>query len=642
MTTRILSVLALATLLAQLPGSSPAGPQGKRGQADDLSSVFQRWFRDFKAGKIEPTGNVWDQRQLYVPGAESEGQGRGRWGRGGGGRGRRGPLTNRLKEATYLFKRLVRRGTTDDGERLVAVIAFSLKKPGGRLWERGGRYTPFRMAAAEAMSTRGCPARIQEVVVTALRGGLKKIPTTSRKPGAGADDIEADPSATHKHSHPELATALLPIVGAFRQGANRTLLEACLQVDHSGMQIAAAAALADMGYGPSIMAVARALQKAKYADDITKLAACVYELVRGGNPPAKERQLKYALNLALDKIDEIKDWRAKIALVRVLRAIRSRGNIPVLIDLLARANQGLGKAANRSWSGTLLATIHDALVDLAGFYVGDPRSPQKWKDWWASVKDSFVIAERKSQARKKRPGHKETVASTFFGIPVSGNRVVFVLDKSRSMSWPFERVTVGGGNGGGNPGGRGGGGPGGGRQPPPGNYETKLDRARKELLRAVSGMTADSKFNVVFFADNVSIWKNKLVWANGNNRKDLEAYLNTIRADGSTALYDGMKRAMSIKLSKRRDSPYASYVDEIFVLSDGAPTSGEITETSRILQLVTDWNRGAQVVIHTIYIGGDDDGFGNWRQGRGGGNAERFMKELAERNHGKFVQPDRG
>ena len=58
-------------------------------------------------------------------------------------------------------------------------------------------------------------------------------------------------------------------------------------------------------------------------------------------------------------------------------------------------------------------------------------------------------------------------------------------------------------------------------------------------------------------------------------------------------------------MSKKKSTPYATAVDEIFLLSDGSPTTGSITNTDRILDIVRTWNTGARVRINAIYIGDD-------------------------------------
>jgi hypothetical protein len=46
-------------------------------------------------------------------------------------------------------------------------------------------------------------------------------------------------------------------------------------------------------------------------------------------------------------------------------------------------------------------------------------------------------------------------------------------------------------------------------------------------------------------------------------------------------------------------------VDTIFLLSDGSPSSGPITDVQELADTIQHWNRSRKVIIHTIAIGND-------------------------------------
>ncbi|MFQ5503983.1 MAG: hypothetical protein ACE5F1_04195, partial [Planctomycetota bacterium] len=106
-------------------------------------------------------------------------------------------------------------------------------------------------------------------------------------------------------------------------------------------------------------------------------------------------------------------------------------------------------------------------------------------------------------------------------------------------------------------------------------------------------MPPDSKFGVVPFHDSVRSWRKKLVSASKANEKKIRSCLDRYRGSGGTMLHDGMAEAMKIKLDKRKEEPYSSSVDEIFLLSDGVPTPGRITDPKQILETISKWNLGA-------------------------------------------------
>ncbi len=583
----------------------------QRQRVDELTFVFDRWYRALRTNRIKPTDTEGPRKKPLVPGARRGSEGR----RGRPSPGQRwGRPFDRVDEAAVLFRRLAQRGKKEDGERLVSVVRLTLSRPGGRLWERIGGFSRMRAAVLRAIAGKKCPEEIKAAVVEALDTGVRELA------GVGGG------SARLRHREPALANVLVKLIATFGEPRFRHVLERCLSVEQPEVHTRAAQALAAMEFGPSLSPVARVLCRAKLPDDVAMLAGAIVSLTRATKPPPKERDLKAALTAAVDRLDSAHDWRSQIALVPVLRTIRSQASVPLLIGLLEQSNARLSSSGERRASGTLVSAVHEALVDLSGFWA-PAREPQRWRQWWDAAKDTFTLATKPTPI----PGVKNTSAG-FFGIPVTGNRIVFVVDLSGSMAWPFEKVTMAGG-----------GRARGGMRPPPGSYETRYARATKEVMRAVSALPQDAKVNVVLFAGNVRTWRKGLVAATPANKRALQSFLSRQIPDGATALWDGMKRAMEVKLDKRRDEPYGSHVDEIFVLSDGSPSAGEIQDLGRILQLVTDWNRGACVRIHTIYIADGDRG----RGGRRGGaeplaSPRRFMKELAELNNGKFVRPQRG
>ncbi len=623
------SVTAVVTCLAFAPLATRSALGQKRKGANDLTQVYTRWFRDFKAGKIEPGDLRGAARKPYLSAkllADLPG---------------RGEYYDRITEAGRLFGLLVDRGTPADGKRLLAVIATSLKKKGGHFWEFKGNFSRFRRAAVVALEAGNVTADVQAVLVDRVKAGLSEPapvassgrPSPAEKPEdkpAAGDDKKAEDREIGRalgrrtHKEPELATVLVPIIGRFGKATFRPVLEGCIEVAHSGLQAAAAKALARMKHGSSIVPVARALQLAVYADDITVLAHAVTKLVEATDPAPTERQLKFALGIALERLDSVEDWRARIALVPILRVIRARASVPFLISMLDKAKLALAKKSakpNPGWSGTLVHAIHKVLVNLSGFYA-PARDVKHWQEWWKSVRANFVVAKAKDQS----PVKSGTDAREFFGIPVSGNRVAFVVDISGSMNWPYEAVT------GATPGVK-----------LKDGFETRLQRAKKEINRAVGSLPPDAMFNVIFFSSQVKAWKKKLVFATPKNKKALAKHLERVNASGGTAVYDGIDEALKIRFGKKKGKS-ATGIDELFLLSDGSPTMGTITSTKRILDTIHAWNQGAQIRVHAIYIGDEDVDkvFGRGGRSRLPGNmhAAEFMKKLAELNNGRFAEPN--
>jgi hypothetical protein len=130
-----------------------------------------------------------------------------------------------------------------------------------------------------------------------------------------------------------------------------------------------------------------------------------------------------------------------MALIPITRAIRGVASVPVLIGLLEEAAKGRDADA---FSGTLTSAIQASLQDLTGFYA-PAHEPEKWRKFWEEQQDTFQLAPERKQGEAKKG---DTVSRGFFGIPVTGSRIVFVLDVSGSMREPASGATVSRGPGG--------------------------------------------------------------------------------------------------------------------------------------------------------------------------------------------------
>ena len=65
-------------------------------------------------------------------------------------------------------------------------------------------------------------------------------------------------------------------------------------------------------------------------------------------------------------------------------------------------------------------------------------------------------------------------------------------------------------------------------------------------------------------------------------------------------------------------------IDELFVLSDGEPTEGQLQDAEMLLQVVREANKYAKVRINAVFTGA--------------GAGADLLRRLAEENGGVFVQ----
>ena len=307
------------------------------------------------------------------------------------------------------------------------------------------------------------------------------------------------------------------------------------------------------------------------------------------------------------------NWRADMALVRLLGDFRSVETVPALIAILERFRDHADDVKSGKLSGLLLYQAHELLVSMTGA-VFPASSPEKWREFWELEKDKIQVTKR-----RELTGHEKTVAGGFCGIPVQGTRVVFIVDLSGSMDWDMDKVEADGRK----------------------TLQKRIDFAKRELCRAMDVIAPNAMFNLVTFNGNpkAEVWKEKgLVPATEPNRKAFKQYVENLRADGGTNVWAGLQEALKIK-SQVYGTRYESNVDEVFILSDGAPTAGEVTDPIEILRLVEEANKFANMRINTIFISSATPPEHQRNQPKMEITPQEFMKRMAEQNQqnrGKF------
>jgi hypothetical protein len=270
-------------------------------------------------------------------------------------------------------------------------------------------------------------------------------------------------------------------------------------------------------------------------------------------------------------------WRADMSLVRLLDDFRSHESVPALIGILERFQANPDDLKSGKSSGLLLYRAHELLVSMTGAVI-PAEQPQKWRELWETEKDKIEVTKK----RPKGPGGEaQTAAGGFCGIPVQGSRIIFVLDLSGSMDWPMDEEGKDGKK----------------------RRAIRLDFAKRELSRAVDAMAPNAQFTLITFNgdDKADAWSKEMVVATPGARDRFKRHVNQLQAKGGTNLWAGLESALKIK-SLVYGNRYATSVDEVFVLSDGEPTVGDVTDPEEILRLVKECNRFAQVRINTIFI----------------------------------------
>lgn len=451
-----------------------------------------------------------------------------------------------------------------------------------------------------------------------------------------------------------LQTAAVRCLGATKDKAQRPALEAAL-VDPDAVVRASAAealgALDDEAAAPAliaavekdashavVMAAAKSLRAtfAKYAAKAAEGGKKDGEAAKpgdgkatdgkpadgkepadgGATPPAKAEPtppppaLQAAVRACIGALGRT-SWRADMELVRFLDDFRTADVVPALIGVLERFAANPADVKSGKLSGLLLTQSHELLVAMTGaVYRAD--QPAEWRAFWETEKSKITVAQKRAPDAKKGPG---TSAGGFCGIPVTGTRVVFVVDLSGSMQWPMDEDDGDGKK----------------------KRSVRLDFAKRELKRACDALPPNSQFNLVSFngLPKSKSWRDELVPATDKNRELFKKHVDDMRADGGTNVWAGMETALKIK-SLVYGSRYDTHVDEVFVISDGAPTVGEVLDPLEILRLVQESNRWAGVRINTIFIDSATPPEARQAQPDLSIPPAELMRRMAQQNGGQF------
>jgi hypothetical protein len=304
-----------------------------------------------------------------------------------------------------------------------------------------------------------------------------------------------------------------------------------------------------------------------------------------------------------------KNWQVRAAIVDAMQRLRSRHAIPALIQAM-RDEKAVERKRGAIGHQMLLGRIHDALVGLTGQDL-PPNAPELWQSFWDREGAKFRFATdngpRAQSDKKKRPEGGSYVK--YFNLDIRSKRILFIIDFSGSMREPVKLE---------------------GRYAGIGAKQPKYELVKKELEKVIRALPRDTVCNVVFFSNEAMVWRigkgsrPELVPMKDSNKAALLQYVYETAPGGSTNLFGALEVALAMGERGVYDKYYATAFDSIYLLSDGAPSSGKIVETKSILAEVDKINKLRRISINTIVFGNES-------------NNLTFMRQLAERNRGDFI-----
>lgn len=242
------------------------------------------------------------------------------------------------------------------------------------------------------------------------------------------------------------------------------------------------------------------------------------------------------------------------------------GDIRYLIDVVDHAE------------GRVQSEAVALLQSLTGYRIGaDARS---WRYFMLKHEADGTAFQRESG-----PSEASHQTLSYMGIPIQGERIVFVLDASGSMNAPLAERT----------------------------RESRGRRAVSELAGLLPRLPQNAAFDIVFFESRIDgFGGGRLVDRRDKRLEDASEWLAARDFDGGTNLYGGLEEAFSRK-----------GVEEVILLTDGMPSVGEVQDPRRILAWVQRWNRWRKVRVSTIGLSAPRE-------------ADRFLAKLAAQNGGVY------
>lgn len=326
----------------------------------------------------------------------------------------------------------------------------------------------------------------------------------------------------------------------------------------------------------------------------------------GKQPDAATLAMRDSANQKLEDVlvrDQV--WQARSAAAYALAVQKCKQAIPALI-------RGLEAELLRKkdpWAMDI--RLHKLLEGLTGQSVvrGDVAP---WKQFWAKEGATFTVRPQPKEGERKKADDKY---AKFFDLEVDSDRVLFVVDFSGSMAEPMT-LKAGAGTG----------------APQEEVTATKAALVVRELKRLIMSLPDGALVNVVVFGEDVRIWRQEggrpaLVKIDDDARDDLMGkFLDSLRPAGRTNLHDALDAALDFGGRGMHDKYYAAGFDTLYVITDGAPTTGKVVDKDEIRRRVRECNQLRRIAIQCVTFGDKND--------------TEFLAAMAAENGGRHIHVD--
>lgn len=351
--------------------------------------------------------------------------------------------------------------------------------------------------------------------------------------------------------------------------------------------------------------------------DLLRLVRVLYD------PEAEVRlQAALALRVAFDRVEEAPDEALRgrtlqLASARLLdedphvrvtvaELLEAHPNGLVLPQLVEALEQEEGRAGTPDARLRFRVPVENLLHRLTG-RGAPPLAAAEWRRWLATPNGASAIRPEGLPGRTESASGIERSYATYFGREVRSNHVVFVLDFSGSMRRKSGTSEYDAGEG-------------------PRLQARRIDLALHEFLEYLKGLDETHYFNLVVFAVGSQALFDQLEPATSENKARARSFAVNLPLGGSTDLFAGIVqglRCAGLDAGMRA----ATTADTLYLLSDGIPTAGAVTDPADIARILTKMNEGMGLKINVVDLGARHSAF------------QKHLKALAWQNGGEYIRP---
>ena len=335
--------------------------------------------------------------------------------------------------------------------------------------------------------------------------------------------------------------------------------------------------------------VAKAL-KSRHPDEV-----CVALLAVSARAATSGELVAPVLNLLAHRSPVVRELAAQ--------ALAALARPECVQPLVEQIGQEAGRTRQR-FGRALEVLTRQPLPDHAG----------AWANWWNDHGQAVLSGQYELGGGTPRSsaGRQERDRERYHDIPIDGDSILYVLDRSRSMRKRLKgSLTL-----------------------PDGRIldDRRILRAMVELVRSLHTLTASKQFNIVAFGAGSLAFADEMQRASEENIEAAERWVYALALEIGTSMYDGMDLAFALGGRPERDGFHEIAFDTMFVLTDGVPSISTapgipgvvLDSTDGILAAARRWNLLNRVVIHSIGLGDEFAG--------------PFLGALAANNGGHFVE----